>query len=96
MNTPFLKLSRAAALAVVLSGLLTACGGGDDAPPPTAVDHTVPPTSASASTDGQVAYVASLAAAPSETADPVILDNYTPPTDDADTAPPVATSADDS
>jgi ABC-type glycerol-3-phosphate transport system substrate-binding protein len=94
---PLLKLSRGAALAALLGTLLTACGGGSDnpAPPSTAVDTTHPPASASASTDGQVAYVASLSATTSETGDPVILDDYTPPMDTSETAPPVATSADD-
>jgi hypothetical protein len=91
MNT--LKLSRAAALTALLGGLLSACGGGGEATP--VVDTSVPPASASATTNGQVAYVASLTASPSETADPVILDSYTPPMDVSETADPAPTSADD-
>lgn len=90
-----LERLRMAAMALALGMLLTACGG-DDSAPVAALDNTVPPPSASASTDGQVAYVAALSATSSETDEPVILDAYTPPMDTSETAPPLATSADDS
>lgn len=73
---------------MALIGGLTACGGGGGA-------ENVPPLSASRSDAGLVAYTASVAESPPESApdDPVDLSNFTPPpkTEDGD---PIATSAD--
>ena len=84
------------ALLALAAGLaLAACGGGNDYnPPPAPVDNSVPPASASSSWQGFTAYIASLMSLSSETAEPVNLSAFSAPTDDADSAPPVATSAD--
>ena len=76
-------------MSVAAAGLaMSACGGGNDAPSPLA---EVPP-SASQSTEGLVGYVESLRplAADAETADPVPLDNFQPPTSESDDPKPLA------
>ena len=78
-NLSFLAL---AALAL----LLAACGGGNEAPP-VAVDPLAEvPASASQSSAGLAGYMNALAAKPSETREPVAVDNFDPPKPD-DTEP---------
>ncbi len=76
---------------LVLIGGLSACGG-DDGPAP-----NVPPNSAAASDTGLVAYTADIANTPPQSApaEPVDLDNFTPPAPAPDSQLPMETSADE-
>lgn len=86
------RLHRAL-LAGATSLLLAACGGGGgDAQP--GQDPNVPPASAGASSQGFLAYIASLAGAMFDNAPPIDLSQFSAPTDDTESQPPVATSID--
>jgi hypothetical protein len=61
--------------------LVAACGGGGGSPAVADVTVAVP-ASASASTAGMVAYLSQLAAAPSETAEPLDVSTFAPPQPD--------------
>ena len=85
-----------ALLVATLTGLLLAgCGGGggggddDDA-----AGGNAPPASASRSSDGFIAYIASLADRLSDAAEPIDLQRFTPPADDAGNQEPRPTPAD--
>lgn len=88
---------RALLVATTLTGLLLAgCGGGggggdDDA---AAGGGNAPPASASRSSDGFIAYIASLADRRSDAAEPIDLQRFTPPPDDAGNQEPGPTPAD--
>lgn len=73
---------------VALSVLLASCGGGGDdggpAPVPPVVSNT-PPDSASASTDGFIAYLKILVATMPENTEPLDVASFVAPT--SDTAP---------
>ena len=86
------KIQVAASMAV-LAGMLTGCGGrvDDTMPPP----DNMPPASASASTDGFVAYAVKLTAASGDGSDVVDLSAFSLPSDGSDTAALVATPNDD-
>ena len=83
-------------LASALAGLVLAgCGGGgggddDDG----AGGGNAPPASASRSSDGFIAYVASLTDRLFDAAEPIDLERFTPPPDDADDEEPKPTPVD--
>ncbi len=89
-----MKIQRfhGALLALAAGTLLAACGGGGDAPP--AQDPNVPPASAGASSQGFLAYIASLAGGMFDTAAPIDLSMFSAPTDDTEAQAPVATPID--
>ena len=94
-----MKTSRfhAALLAVVASLSLAACGGGDndnDDAPPGGPD--APPSSASQSSEGFLAFIASLANGMFDRSEPYDLSRFEAPaaTASSDMAPPVATAID--
>lgn len=81
------------ALATMASVSLAACfGGGDD--DPVAVDNSVPPASASASSQGFLDYIAGIPALMIDGAEPVDLSAFSPPTENDDTKEPARTSID--
>jgi len=79
-----------AALAVVATFALVACGGNDDEIylPPVSEDPTMVPASATANAAAFSNYLASLPA--SDTADPLIVSALVPPISDSDEPVPVA------
>lgn len=79
-------------LATAASLALAACGGGGGGN--AAVDANVPPASASASSAGFLAYIASLANRMFDSAEPVDVSMFTLPSDNADSLPPVPTAID--
>ena len=76
-----LLLSAAAALALAACG-----GGGGDG---RADDQAAPPASASANSQGFLAYIAGLANGMWDTAEPRDLSNFTPPSENTDMQEPV-------
>lgn len=82
---------RAALLAAATGTLLAACGGGDGAPPE---DNSIAPASASASSQGFIDYIASLAGRMLDDSDPVDVSALTLPGDNVDNREPAATSID--
>jgi hypothetical protein len=86
---------RAALLAAAASLALAGCGGGGDDAPPAAEDPNAPPASASANSQGFLAFIASLSNRMLDHAEPFDLSRFTLPGDNADAAPPAATSIDD-
>lgn len=92
-----MKMSRlqGALLAVAASLTLAACGGGGiDRPPPGGPD--APPASAGASSEGFLAFIASLADRNFDRSEPYDLSMFEAPaaSADTDTAPPVGTKID--
>lgn len=81
-------------LAAATSLVLAACGGGGGGNGNAGGDANVPPASASASTTGFLAYIASLANGMFDSAEPVDVTMFTLPGDNADTLEPVATAID--
>lgn len=79
-------------LAAAASLALAACGGGGGGN--AAVDANVPPASASASSTGFLAYIASLANGMFDAAEPVDVSMFTLPGDNADGLEPRATAID--
>ena len=65
-----------AAIATVLAG----CGGSDDGPDPYEAKGEPVPVAAGSSLASFVSYIAGLTA--SETDEPLVLDGFTPPTDE--------------
>lgn len=91
MNTMHVKtwlLCAAAGLA------LAACGGGGGGGGGAAQDESTPPASASANSQGFLAYIAGLANRMWEDAEPRDLGNFTPPSDNTDAQEPVALAGD--
>lgn len=90
-----MKIHRLRALlAATLAGLLLAgCfgGGGDD---DDEGGDDAPPASASRSSEGFLAYIASLADGMFDTAEPLDLERFSAPTDDVDDQEPRATPVD--
>ncbi|WP_428423275.1 hypothetical protein [Methylibium sp.] len=83
---------RAALLAAAAGALLAACGGGGgDA----VQDNSVAPGSASASNQGFIDYIASLASRMLDDSEPVDVSALTLPTDNVDHREPSATSIDE-
>ncbi len=82
------KTFRLAALVMVVSAGLSACGGGGDAgpapmpAPPAATDSV--PASASASVSGFIDYLQALVKSAADTLEPVSLANVAPPAGDSD------------
>lgn len=84
---------QATALALAVGLTLAGCGGGGgSAAAPQ--DPTAPPASAGASSQGFLAYIASLAGGMFDTAEPINLSLFTAPTDNTEAQAPVATSID--
>ena len=84
-----------ALLALTLAGLaLAGCGGGGDGDGDEPGGDNAPPASASRSSDGFIAYIASLADRPFDAAEPIDLERFTPPPDDADGEEPRPTPVD--
>jgi hypothetical protein len=85
-NRPRWALALAAATV-----MLAACGGGrdDDRPPQARDPLTGPPTEAGASGANFVAYLRTLVAIRSETAEPFAVDSFTPPRADNSEPEPV-------
>jgi hypothetical protein len=81
---------------LLASAVLAACSGGPapDPVPAGPASSNLPPASASASTQGLVAYTATLAASADDTAQAIDLSRYTLPTDGVDTAVAIATPND--
>ncbi len=82
-----------ALLAAAASLALAACGGGSDNDPP--ANPNAPPASASASSQGFIAYIASLANGMFDNDEPKDLSQFTLPTDNVDNQPPAATPIDE-
>lgn len=80
------KTFRLAALVVVVSAGLSACGGGGDAGPapmpPAATDSV--PASASASVSGFIDYLQALVKSAADALEPVSVANVAPPAGDSD------------
>jgi hypothetical protein len=77
-------------VALCAATMLTACGGGgDDAPPPTVPATAEVPGSASASTDGLIAYLKELVASAADMLEPVDVAAVTPPGSEAAEPTPV-------
>lgn len=90
-----MKIQRfhGALLALAAGALLAACGGGgSDAPP--AQDPNAPPASAGASSQGFLAYIASLAGGMFDNSEPIDVSQFSAPTDDTEAQAPVATAID--
>ena len=83
-----------ALLAAALAGLLLAGCGGDGGGDDDAAGGNTPPASASRSSDGFIAYVASMDDGPFDAAEPIDLERFTPPPDDAEDQEPRPTPAD--
>jgi hypothetical protein len=85
-----------ACVAGLTATVLAACSGspGSDPAPVDDGQGNLPPASASATTQGLVAYTASLAASANDDGQPVNLSLYALPPDPSDTAVPVATPND--
>lgn len=83
----------AAAATLALAGCFG--GGGDDDDDNNAgAGSNTPPASASASTDGFLAFIVSLAGGMFDNAEPFDLSNFTLPTDNADNREPIPTPVD--
>ena len=91
-----MKTSRfPALLAATLAGLLLAgCGGGGGDSEDAAAGGSTPRASASRSSDGFIAYIASLADRAFDVAESIDLRRFTTPPDDADDQEPRPTPAD--
>jgi len=83
-----------ALLAAALSGLLLAGCGGDGGDDDDDAGGNTPPASASRSSDGFIAYIASMADGLLGAAEPIDLEHFTPPPDDADDQEPKPTPVD--
>lgn len=77
-------------------GVNNAGGGGGSTPPPdpTPLENPAVPASAGASSQGFLAYIASLANFMWDTTEPRDLSNFTPPSENVDSQEPIATSND--
>lgn len=75
------------AMALALS--LAACGGGGGSDPVPVDPLAEVPASASQSTAGMVSYMATLAAAPAETREPLAVQAFSPPKPDDSEPEPV-------
>ncbi len=90
MNKPRLVLT---CTAIALS--LAACGGGGGgASSGGGSGSNTPPDSASTSSQGFLAYIASLADGMFDSAEPVDVSDFVPPTDGNETSEPAATAID--
>jgi hypothetical protein len=90
-----IRMIRLGVAAALTAGVLAGCGGGGRNDPRTPEDGgNLPPASASASTDGMVAYTALQAKTRRDTADGVDLSAYALPDDATDALAPVATPND--
>lgn len=79
-------------LASLTALMLSACGGGGREQTP--VENPAVPASAGASSQGFLAYIASLANYMWDTAEPRDTSGFAPPGDNADTQEPIRTSND--
>jgi predicted small lipoprotein YifL len=89
-NTTF----KASLLAASVSIALVACGGGDDGPGYDANTASTPPDTASASTQGFIDFIASLANASVDGREAYDLSAFNLPTNNVDTLEPARTSID--
>jgi len=81
--------------AVALSLSLAACGGGGGGSGGAAGNGSnTPPDSASASSQGFLAYIVSLANDMLDSAEPIDVSDFAPPTDGNETSEPAATPID--
>lgn len=92
-NTKVLRRLAAGAGAVGTTLMLASCGGdggggNNDAPPVPPVTSNTPPASTSASPEGFIAYLKTVVAIQSDTADPLDLTGFVAPV--ADTSEPDA------
>jgi hypothetical protein len=83
-----------ALLAAVLAGLLLAACGGDGGDDDDDDGGNTPPASARRSSDGFIAYIASLADGMFDAAEPIDLERFTAPPDDAENQEPKPTPVD--